>query len=205
MKTYKFSEEEHKYYADDIELPSVTTVIGEWKFLSLSMMYYNIFSGTAVNSEAFLKAREFGKAVHKAFKIMLTSTLDFSVISPLLVNPCQQFQKWCQDYKVKPLEIETPLYSDIDGYAGTPDIIHTMMADANTIHITDVKTGEKNAMVGVQTAAYERLARRCLEIRKTIQRHELILGEGNYKFRELNNKDDLTFFLARLYQYNFLT
>lgn len=203
----KFNPETHTYTWNDKIVPSVTQVIGEWIRLKGTDYYVNVFTGTVIYADKFEAAGEIGRAIHKACAYIAKGVdVNMEVIDPTLVPPLGQFKKWMSDFKVKLLHVETPMYSTKYVFTGTPDILCEISENKNLIALVDIKTGLHNDMAGVQTAAYEILAREYLKIKKIIKRYELVLPRNgnNYKFIPLDNKDDYIFFLSCLNQFNFL-
>lgn len=202
-----FDADKHIYYWHGHTVPSVTQIIGAWLPVKGSDFYFNTFTGAIIYADKFEAAGEVGSAIHKACGYIASGQgVDLEAIDPDLIPPLEQFSKWWDAFKVKPILVERPMYSKKYGFAGTPDIICELSQDKNIVAVVDIKTGLVNDMAGVQTSGYEILAREDLKIRKIIKRYELILPRdgSQYKFKQLTDKDDFTFFLSRLNQYNYL-
>lgn len=202
-----FDENEHVYRWDGEVVPSVTQAIQEWVRRPGSSYYVNTFTGVSVPAEYFEPARDFGSAVHKACKYLLTGEgLDWDSLDPVLVPPLRQFEQWTKDFKVKPLYIETPMYSHKHRVAGTPDLLCYLNGDKSFVALPDFKTGLDSPMTGPQTAAYEMISREDRKIRQVIRRFKLGLPKNGaqYRFTPLTNSHDLAFFLARRFQYSYL-
>lgn len=200
-----FDSAEHIYEWDGQPVPSVTQVLREWVKLANGRGYVHTVYGTFVDATAFEAAADFGNAIHTACKYILTMELDWDALDPALLPPLREFVRWMDDYKIRPLFVENPLYSTKHGYAGTPDIIGNLQG-FKQLDITDIKTGLVNELVGPQTGGYEIAFRGQKNYRGGIVRHELILPRDGspYKYNLLTNSNDGAFFLSRLFQYNFL-
>lgn len=199
----RFEEDGHRYTWNGQPVPSVTTVLREW--VKTPVGYIHTVNGSMVDADKFEMAGALGTAVHRGAALILQDDLDWDSLDPALVAPLREFEKWVDDYKVKPLHIEEPMYSEKHGVAGTPDIIGTVKGFRH-LDITDIKTGLVNEVVGAQVAGYEIIFRECEKYRKPIVRHELILPRDGspYKFNALTNSQDGPFFLSRLFQHQYL-
>lgn len=201
-----FDEIGHIYKYKGTVIPSVTQVLGGWLRVKFGRTFYiNSVDGTTVDAETFEDAQDFGTAIHCACKILLTGDLAWNVLDQALVASLREFEKWIEDYRIKPILVEHPLYSAVHRYAGTPDLICESGAFKGTLLI-DFKTGIKSPFTGPQTAAYEMLYREFSGYRGQIRRFELTLPKdgGPYKMQPLTGINDNAFFLSKLFQYNFL-
>ena len=198
-----FEQEGHRYTWKGQPVPSVTAVLREW--VKTPAGYIHTVSGAMVETERFETAGAFGTAIHEGAALILCNDLDWDSLDPALVPPLREFERWMDDYKVQPLHIEEPMYSEKHGVAGTPDILGELQGFRH-LSLIDIKSGRVNATVGPQTGGYEIIFREQHKYRKPILRHELILPRDGspYKFKSLNNNLDGAFFLSRLFQYNFL-
>ena len=204
---FTFDADKHIYRWNDNIVPSVTEIIGAWLPVKGADYYVNTFTGAIVYADKFEAAGKVGKAIHRACGYIASGQgVDMEAIDPALIPPLEQFERWMDDFKVNTRVAESPMYSEKYGFAGTPDIVCEINNNKNIVVVVDIKTGLSNATVGVQTSAYEILIREYLKIRRIIKRYELILPRDGcpYKFNSLTDKDDFTFFLSRLNQYNYL-
>ena len=201
----EFIEGSHTYLWNGVQVPSVTQILREWVKLRSDRGYVHTITGNSVDVTTFENAGDFGTAVHMGAKLIMTGGLDWEALDPALVPPLRQFEKWLDDYNVRPIYIEQPMYSPKHMVAGTPDIIGVVQGFTH-IDITDIKTGLVNEMVGPQTGGYEIIFRDTEKYRKPIVRHELILPRDGspYKYNLLDNTRDELFFLSKLFQYQFL-
>lgn len=202
----EFDPATHTYTYDGRVVPSVTQVIGEWipvKHMGFDYLV-NAFTGEMVAAEKFREAADFGTAVHKGAKLILTGEgLDWDALDPALEPPLRQLERWIGDFKVEPRHVEVPMYSKRYGVAGTPDIICFVLK--NRLIVCDIKTGSLGA-VGAQTAGYEILYReeyRRLSVK--ISRYALRLPKDGrpYDFIPMRNPEDKQFFLSRVFQYHY--
>lgn len=203
----RFEENGHRYTWNGESVPSVTQVLHEWREVTVygKRFFVHTINGTVIEGEVMDVAAAFGTAIHHGAKLVLMDDLDWDSLDPVLVGPLREFEKWMDDYKVKPLHIEEPMYSEKHGVAGTPDIIG-MVNGFRHLDITDIKTGLVSEMVGPQVAGYELIFRERERYRKPIVRHELILPRDGspYRFNELTNSQDGAFFMSRLFQWQYL-
>lgn len=204
---FTFDPKSHIYRLGERVLPSVTQVLDEWRVITFGRdeFFVSSLSEAVILADKMKQAAAFGRAIHIGAALILQDDLDWDNLDPALVAPLREFEKWANDYKVKPLHIEEPMYSEKYGVAGTPDIIGTVNGFRH-LDITDIKTGLVNEMVGPQVAGYEIIFREAEKYRKPIVRHELILPRDGspYKFNALTNNQDGPFFLSRLFQWQYL-
>lgn len=204
---FTFEPETHTYRLEGRVLVSVTQVLNEWREAKVygKRFLVHTTSGAAIDGEVMDNAATFGKAVHEGAKLILTGEIDWNTVDEALIPPLMEFMRWTEDYKVKPVHVEEPMYSERHGVAGTPDLIGTVNGFRH-LDITDIKTGLVNEAVGPQVAGYEIIFREREKYRKPIVRHELILPRDGspYRFNALTNNQDGPFFLSRLFQWQYL-
>lgn len=104
-----FDEEEHRYYVDGVEYPSVTTVLNY-----ITADHYGSISPVILES-----ARRRGSEVHEALE-ELDYTGDCSV-NPQNAGYCRAYTAFLNDYRPEWYGIEKPLYSPLQGFCGTVD------------------------------------------------------------------------------------
>ena len=202
----EFDPEQHAYTVKGFRVPSVTQVINQYQKVTICGGAYmvDVFTGATFDASLFERAGNAGTALHKGTELLLTGeTLDWSALAPQLVAPLENFAAFLEDFPMKPLMIETPMYSQKWGYAGTVDWIVEMFGKRWLI---DLKTGIVSKMAGVQTSAYEKLFRENTGWTGQLKRAVLHLPKdgGKVKLIEQGNPDDWEFFKARLTTYNFL-
>lgn len=147
-----FDEEQHRYFLDGVELPSVTQVLAvagltDWTYCSDW-------------------ARERGSIVHKAIHLELTTGLDWSSLPESLHPYVSAALQAIEDLGAETIATERRVVSRLYGYAGTMDWLGRI---DNRLTEWDWKTGPLVPAYGLQTAAYaeayaeetgERVARR---------------------------------------------
>ena len=203
----EFNEETHVYTWNGNPVPSVTQVIGEWrKFHMRGADYYiSNFTGDVVSAEQFEAGGDFGTAIHQACAIIMShgrDGLDWFGLSPDLVPPLYQFEKWLEDFSPTIISVEEPLYSKRFGFAGTADIFAEQEKHPTVV---EIKTGA-HAMAGPQTSGYERLKKEKHKIRSKVNRAALYLPKDGsaYTYKALKDPKDWNFFQSRLYQHEYL-
>lgn len=140
-------------------------------------------------------ARKVGKAVHRGAQLCLENNLDFDSLHPVLVPYMKSLMQWFDDFRVKPVMLETPLYSLRYAYAGTPDFIGHIKKD-RYLTVVDFASGTYG-MKACQTAGYEQLAKENLKYRGKIKRYTLSLGD-KYSFHPHTGNKDWMLFLHLL-------
>ena len=146
MQTY-YDEENHKYYVDGEEKPSVTEIAKPISFERLNNLPKHILE----------KARKRGDAVHEiAEEYLLVGELDFDDIEQDYIPYIEQFIEWVFTYKPKVLYTEYKMFSL--EFAGTCDLICEL--DGKTI-IVDYKTTSAidRKSLSVQLEGYSRLCK----------------------------------------------
>lgn len=140
-----YDEENHKYYRNDVELPSVTEIAKPISFEKLNDLPRHILE----------KARNRGSRVHElAEEYLLVGELDFDEIEPEYAPYIEQFIEWVFTYKPKVLFTEHKMFSY--EFAGTCDLIceidgKTIIVDYKTTSAIDKKS------LSVQLEGYSRL------------------------------------------------
>ena len=140
-----FDEENHIYYYNDIEVPSITEIAKPISFERLNDLPKHILE----------KARNRGSRVHElAEEYLLVGDIDIDDIEPEYVPYIEQFMEWVFTYKPKVLYTEYKMFSP--EFAGTCDLIceidsKTIIVDYKTTSIIDKKS------LSVQLEGYSRL------------------------------------------------
>lgn len=203
---FTFDPEGHIYRLDGRVLPSVTQSLNEWREVTVygKRFFIHTINGTVVEGEVMDNAAAFGRAIHVGAALILQDDLDWGDLDPALVAPLREFEKWVDDYKVKPVHIEEPMYSEKYGVAGTPDLIGEIQGFRHRC-LVDFKTGA-HALVAPQVYAYEMIYREQYKYRKPIIKHVLYLPKDGsaYQFKLVEDQEALPFFLSRLFQHNYL-
>lgn len=94
-----FREEDHKYYLDGEELPSVSKI--KESLVDFSM----------VDPETLARAGRFGSAVHKMVELYLAGTLDYGSLDEALLGCLLALELWLDE--VKPFGIKSGVLIDI--------------------------------------------------------------------------------------------
>lgn len=94
-----FNEEEHRYYLDGEELPSVSRI--KEPLVDFSM----------VDPETLARAGRFGRAVHKMVELYLAETLDYGSLDEALLGCLLAFERWISE--VKPFGIKSGVLIDV--------------------------------------------------------------------------------------------
>lgn len=140
-----FDEQEHKYYIDEIEVPSVTEIAEPISFNRLNDLPKHILN----------KARIRGSKVHElAEEYLLVCEIEWEEIEPEFANYLEQFIMWARTYRPKVLYTEYRMFSN--DFAGTCDLIckiddKTILVDYKTTSTIDKKS------LSVQLEGYKRL------------------------------------------------
>ena len=203
---FEFWEDGHTYHLDDEIIPSVTQILNEWQKVKVggSFWHVNTHAGAVIDADTFEKAGDFGTAIHKACKLILSGDLDWDGIDPDLISPLRQFEKAVDDLKLKALWVEVPMHHKRKKIAGTPDIIGNINL-TRQLSCVDVKTGSY-ALAGPQTAAYCDIFKNYANYKGMMARFVLYLPKDGspYKIIPLKNSKDLAYFDAKLYQFRYL-
>jgi hypothetical protein len=197
---------DHIYRWNGTPVQSVTQAIGEWREINVYGIKYvvNVYTGDVISLDRLRTAQEFGRAVHKAAHLLLQGRLDIDYLAPELIPPIHAIQKWSEDNRVKPVLLETALYSPQHNFSGTPDFIGHLRGE-RSISVVDYGTGAYG-MKGPQTAAYCQLYKENARYAGTFKRYVLhIPKSGGYKLIPQVNQYDWMFFLTKLNEKKFLT
>jgi hypothetical protein len=198
-----FDEATHKYEYQGREVPSVTTLIGEWVTVKPQGKSYkvNTFNGLTLPTSVMEGAADTGTAIHHGCEILaLGKELNWGKLSKDLIKPLENFRDWMEDFDFEPILVEQPVYNHVLDYAGILDIYGNLMGQP---YLVDIKTGPPSWTVGMQTAAYLEplipmlLANKLIkpEQVKSIKRGVLYLPKkgGKCKLKALNepiNRED---------------
>lgn len=175
-----FDEAKHKYFADGIELPSVTTIT---RFCSAD-------NRTFAGSDPFYRER--GTAIHE-----LCTDYDITGDFPIgtgydgYLNAYRAFRR---DYRIKTWDyIEYAMGSLELGFAGTADRIGKI---DNDLCIVDIKSSATLNLIALkaQLTGYRKLyGKKCrlfgLQLKK----------DGTYRFIEVNDAEQLFFICYQLH------
>jgi hypothetical protein len=120
-----FIEDVHKYYVDNVEVPSVTTILGSTIFKS---------KYSAVPPFVLQRAADFGSKVHRAIE-----THDIDGLNDNHIQRVIDYVNLVKTHKITELEHETLLAFNYD-YAGTMDLLIEIDGEKA---LADIKTTSK--------------------------------------------------------------
>lgn len=170
MKEY-FDEEQHKYFVNGIEVPSVTEIAEPISFNRLNNLPNHVLE----------RARIRGSKVHElAEEYLLTGEIDWSEIEPEFAGYLEQFILWVKTYRPKVLYAEYRMFCS--NFAGTCDLIceidkKTVLVDYKTTSAVDKKS------LSVQLEGYKRLCK--LHNIKIDECYYLHLKKDGYVFKPI--------------------
>ena len=140
-----YDEEQHKYYVNGEEKPSVTEIANPISFERL----------TALQQSLLERARARGTRCHELFEeYLLMGELDIDQIETEYIPYVQQFILWCKTYRPKVIYTERKLFGD--EFCGTCDLIayvdnKPIIVDYKVTSVADKKS------LSVQLEGYYRL------------------------------------------------
>lgn len=186
-----FRESDHKYFLNDRELPSVTTV-----------MSGVITDYSRIPHDVLKAAQERGIAVHKMCELADLGTLDYTSIDEPLWPYLEAWRAFKHQAGFKCEWIEQRVYSDTYGYAGTFDRFGLL---GGKPALVDIKSGAPiGDAAGIQLAAYEAAGKERGVLPRKLKRFSVHLQDnGNYKLIEYTNPADLHVFYAALTIFNY--
>lgn len=146
MKTY-YDEENHKYYVDDVEKPSVTEIANPISFERLN----------AIQKVMLERARERGKRCHElAEEYLLLGEIDTDEIELEYFPYIKQFVLWAKTYRPKVLYTEKKLFGQ--EFCGTLDLLCEIDGKVMIVDYKFTSSADKRSL-SVQLEGYDRLAR----------------------------------------------
>ena len=134
-------------------------------------------------------ARDRGRAVHKAVELYERGTLDPDSLDPAIVPYLAAWVEFKEQTGYVALECEQIVFHPIYRYAGTLDQVGVLDSKSAVV---DLKTGAQAAWWGVQTAAYNAVAKR--RVRYSLE----LKGDGTWRLVQHTDKRDINIFLACL-------
>lgn len=147
MKTY-YDEENHKYYVDGVEKPSVTEIANP-----ISAERLNALQMALVE-----RARERGRRCHELFEqYLLLGELDAEEIEAEYFPYVKQFVLWAKAYRPKVLYTEKKLYSQ--DFCGTADLICEIDGKLIIVDYKVTSAIDKKSL-SVQLEGYYRLCKK---------------------------------------------
>lgn len=184
----EFDADQHRYFLDGRELPSVTTVLKSVGIIDPSKY---------ADGDAALR----GTYVAEATALLDRGELIEEGLDARLVGYIRAWKAFLADNEVETFLVEERVYSSKYGYAGMLD----RTAHFQDRHwLFDIKTGARERWHGIQTAAYREcrpdLKQRigCLHQRGAVY----LKPDGSYKLDVHDNPDDWDAFLSALNVHN---
>lgn len=166
------------------------------KVYSVTRVLRRLIDFSGIDPAVLEKARERGKAVHRAIELDIAGDLDDESLHP---EVRERFLGWRNFVKLsgfKVISSEQRVYSERHGYAGTIDLCGTIRRET---YLPDIKaTALVPPTVGLQTAAYAQALRetiKCGPVRRGVLH---LKAGGKWQFLPLTRALDLTDFLSEL-------
>lgn len=177
----EFNEELHEYRYNGEIVQSVTQIlkpisgydgIPEWKLE---------------------QAAERGRKVHLATELYDGDDLDMDSISPDILPYVEAWIRFRQSTDYEVVLMETQVYSEKYGYAGTLD---RLLQKKNDYYLADIKsTYDHQPTVGPQTAAYQQALEEQLGIKIKGRLSLRVKRDGKSEVVPLKSRNDLPIFL----------
>lgn len=143
-------------------------------------------------------ARERGTYVHQAIALDLAGDLDEATLDPSLVGYLAQARLFLARYDVQIDTAEQPLFDEVLGVAGTPDVVGSWMtARGRRPVVIDWKTGDPQAWHPLQLAIYRDLVYRDFIVKSVTDgrlsdRVGVYLSAEDYRVREYTDPRDMS-------------
>ena len=142
-----YDEENHKYYRNDIEVPSVTEICNPISFERLD----------ALQKSMLERARQRGSRCHElAEEYLLVGEPDIDEIETEYIPYLQQFILWVKTYKPKVIYTEKKLFGE--QFAGTLDLICEIDGKIINVDYKFTSAVDKKSL-SVQLEGYDRLCK----------------------------------------------
>lgn len=138
---FLFDPAEHAYYLDGARLPSVTQILHE---AGIGTDY------SMVPPQILEHKRQVGVAVHAACRLVDEGELDESTVADEIAPYVGSYQQFLADTGFRAIGTELPLYDEVRGYAGTPDVWGDLngrfaLLDRKTLWTLDMPTAALQA------------------------------------------------------------
>lgn len=185
MSVITLNREDHTYHDETgVRWPSVTEVLGGVGLIDFPGVNYAVLG----------RGRDRGSKVHEMLWYFDEGDLDESSIDPALMPYLAGYKKFLSESGFEPELIEFKVHHDTYRFAGTLDRTGFMGKEQV---LFDIKTGQIDKWVALQTAAYEM----CLT--GIYHRYALQLtAAGKYKLTRFSDHRDRQVWLACLSVYN---
>ena len=160
MKRFTFKPENHQYFYNGFEVPSVSAI----------NKVYNNYNFNESDAEL-------GKRVHKLIYLYDKNKLDRKSLDELSEKYLDAWKNFKREYKIKKWDlIEIPLYSEKYNYGATPDRYSKLL---NTVF--DAKTGAPTKSWAFQLAAYSQVILETFNLKNLPLRKIVHLKPDKYK------------------------
>ncbi len=140
---FRFVEDSHTYFLGDKILPGITGILKSCGYIDPT--YYT------------QEARDRGSHVHLAIKFLNKGTLDWDSVIDRYIGYVAAYEKFVREWNLKLEFFERPMYHPDLLFAGTPDLVGTVLDGIRAI--VELKTGPIRKWTALQTAAQELLVR----------------------------------------------
>ena len=179
---------EHRYTLNDKPIIGVNEAI--------DMAGLGIMSSANFINEGVLEASmKFGTATHRACELYDRHDLAIDLLDESLRPYLNGWIKFLKDSKFEIHKVELIVYSKRHGYAGTLDRTGIFMRSRTII---DLKSGAKDKITPIKTAAYMEAHNEMFPKEKIRHRMTLILKPDNYDILPNEDPSDFSTFLACL-------
>ena len=143
-----YDEENHKYYVNGEEKPSVTEIANPISFERLNALQETLLE----------RARARGSRCHELFEeYLLIGDLDIEEIETEYIPYVQQFVLWCKTYRPKVIYTEKKLFGD--EFCGTCDLITQIDGKTLIVDYKCTSQADKKSL-SVQLEGYYRLCQK---------------------------------------------
>ncbi len=143
FEAFHFDDALHKYTLGSKVLPGITGIIKACRYVDTR--YYT------------QETRDRGTHVHLAVKYLHKGTLDWSSVLDSYVGYVMAYERFAREWNLKVSIFERPMFHPDLLFAGTPDIVGTVLD--NVPSIVELKTGPVMKWTALQTIAQELLVR----------------------------------------------
>ena len=108
-ETFTFDPVQHRYTLNGVVIPGITFILENTGFVDKSWFKP--------------EHAERGHAVHAACQFLIEGNLDWPTVHPEILPRIKGFEKFLHDFKHGLVSAETPMYSSMWKFAGTPDLV----------------------------------------------------------------------------------
>lgn len=148
MQTH-YDEENHKYYVDGEEKPSVTDIASPISFQRLNALQQSLLD----------RAKTRGSRCHELFEeYLLMGELDIDTIETDYIPYVQQFILWAKTYRPKVIFTEKQMFGE--DFCGTCDLICEIDRKVVLVDYKVTSQADKKSL-SVQLEGYYRLCQKC--------------------------------------------